>query len=211
MLNHLLTNSKPTVNIFFDMDGVLAEYEPEAYQEIDNQRPAYIDKKKHYYLHVKPDEYMLALTQTLATKLRIQHKVKANLIPITRLHPTPHVGMYQKRDKEKWLKQYYPHLDPLCSCISFDKNNDSFRNTKAGTLESFYGKILSETDILIDDYNNELENWQIANGTAIKYLNRVNSADSWEGVYFNPNVAATHTIEWLMTLIEHITRFQEKY
>ena len=50
------------MNIYFDMDGVLAIYEPDAYIQ---PHPKFMRLNEHYYSSVKPDELMIHLFNQL--------------------------------------------------------------------------------------------------------------------------------------------------
>lgn len=207
----LLKRKKP-INLYFDMDGVLAKYELEAYQKPkDNpkKKPAFIDTQKHYYLHVEPDPYMVKLTQTLVTKLRLQTKLKVNVIATTRLHPRHQLAIYQANDKKTWLKKYYPHIDTFTPCLSFNQLDTDTSDTKANTIVKYYNHDLTPHDILIDDFNEELTHWQTLGGTSVKYLNNINNQNSWKYTYIDQNVAPIKNIDWLFLLIEQIHKLSD--
>ena len=52
---------------------------------------------------------------------------------------------------------------------------------KSSCITEIKGASLSRRDILIDDFNNNLFNWEASGGTAVKYLNGFNNPGSWHG------------------------------
>ena len=61
-------------------------------------------------------------------------------------------------------------------------------------------RTLSKKDVLIDDWNPNLQMWEKHGGTAIKYLNGINSADSWAGLKITEEMTADEIVEMLLSL-----------
>ena len=81
-------------------------------------------------------------------------------------------GSPEVRDhKNEWLDKYLPELKAENRIFVFCGENKA---------EAIGG--ISETDVLIDDYNVNLVEWFEAGGTAIKILNGINHKKSWKGV-----------------------------
>ena len=83
-------------------------------------------------------------------------------------------------EKKSWLQKYMPNLKP--SHIHIIKKSQN---------KSDVVKKLSKNDILIDDYNANLQIWENAGGTSIKFVNRFNDKHkSWNGkrIYYNYSV-----------------------
>jgi hypothetical protein len=74
----------------------------------------------------------------------------------------------------KWVHSVIPEFDVGSHFIAVSKSKHS-------AITQLKGIELSKKDILVDDYNPNLLAWEVAGGTAVKYLNGINSPDSWYG------------------------------
>ena len=76
-----------------------------------------------------------------------------------------------KDEKIKWLKKYLP-----AAC----KENVVFTISgmnKTDFVEKKTGMCITKYDILIDDYSKNIEEWEAAGGTAIKFRNSFNTSN----------------------------------
>ena len=75
------------------------------------------------------------------------------------------------RDKNFWMDKYLPEIDM-----------DHRIYTLVGESKTNYipGGV-KPTDVLIDDYNKNLQQWEEATGISVKLLNGLNSKCSWKG------------------------------
>ena len=55
-------------------------------------------------------------------------------------------------------------------------------------------------DVLIDDYNKNLEDWREHGGLAVKYLNGINSADSFSGPIIDQMMSADDIVDMLLAI-----------
>ena len=137
--------------IFFDMDGTIAKF----YKDEDCLEKMY---EKGFFLSLEP--YALA---KFVNEL-------ANLYP-------QHIGIlsacvespYCEDEKRAWLHTHCPNVLP--QNFIFTKAGEN----KAKAVESW--KQYQETMILIDDYSENLYNWQMFDRTfvAIKFINGINN------------------------------------
>lgn len=157
---NITENGKP--NFFFDMDGVMAEY---------NNVPYKILYEKHYFYNLKPIE------NTINT---IKELLESNTCNVYILSSVLSDSEYALNEKREWLHKYIPELSDnkmLFTVCGYNKRD-------------FINKELNENDILIDDYTPNLNNWteQIGNskGQAIKFINNINNKKgTWKGKKVN--------------------------
>lgn len=178
---------------YFDMDGVLAEYNWDCY-EGDN--PPYLTKDSHCYKDLKADVRAIEVMR----KLHEHHKPVCVLTNPTNLG---HLYVEQVQDKIEWLNRYVPWLDTQTQFIAIpgSKRNiiQMIRKPKKTPI--------TINDILIDDWNPNLNAWNQAGGLGIKYCNNINSPNdknpktSYEGLHITLNMNVNEIIA-LLNLIE---------
>lgn len=185
---------KPNKNItvWCDMDGVLAIYEPESYT---GDHPRYLIPNEHYFATCLPDERIIKVLQHLTN---IYH-VKLNVI--SNVHPT--MKQEHSIDKRNWLRthmsfldtgmHYYPVLVP-----------------KYEYVETKLHRSLRPTDILISDFNRDLEPWLAHGGTAIKYINQINNPDSFKGPCISTDLSVKRITNYLIDMITDISNPSER-
>ena len=140
--------------VFFDMDGVLAEYKYVPYEEM---------LRKGYFGQLAPQEAAVEALKTLAKDPGIE---LYTLSAVIRENP------YALEEKKAWLRKQLG--SSLASVVSiFPYCGESKTDSVPGGIRS--------TDILIDDYNANLRDWEKC-AVAIKYLNGINNRHgSWKG------------------------------
>ena len=144
----LASTDKP--RLFIDMDGTLARFHDEV---------RYLERmwEEDFFTELKP-------FQELVDGVRMfkqQHPDAEVFILSAAIEGEP---PYCKQQKHKWLDRYLPEID---------REHRIF--TEIGTPKAQYitGGI-SGTDILIDDYNKGLEEWQRSGGKSVKCINNIN-------------------------------------
>lgn len=153
--------------ICFDMDGVLVKYERDAYT---GDHPRYL--QPGYFRQCKPDYKAISL---------INYCIK--MLPLDTFIATHVVPKYRNAmiiDKLEWIGEHIPNFDIGTRFIGESQLD------KSALFEHVRMSGLTSHDVLIDDYNPRLYNWEMRGGTAIKYLNGLNSEDSWHGTCINP-------------------------
>ncbi|MBR5641442.1 MAG: hypothetical protein IKW92_04880 [Firmicutes bacterium] len=142
--------------IFFDMDGVLAEY---------RQVPEEEYKRKGYFAELAPQPEALQALAALAEDPRYEvHTLSAVYAD----------NPYAEGEKREWLRKNLPEsaLRNLTSLFCFC--GESKADAVPGGIRP--------TDILVDDYNGNLRDWA-KQGVAIKMLNGINDKHrSWQGL-----------------------------
>lgn len=148
--------------VCFDMDGVLVVYEQDAYV---GDSPRYL--QPGYFRNRKPDKKAIAL---------FKHCLK--MLPLDTFICTGVPADHRNRiilDKLFWLDTNIPEFDIGTRFIA------SSSMDKSALFEHIRMNSLNRRDVIIDDFNPRLYNWEMRGGTAIKYLNGINSSDSWNG------------------------------
>ena len=69
--------------------------------------------------------------------------------------------------------------------------------TKASYIQKYIGRNLTDHDLLIDDYGNNLSAWELAGGKAVKFKNSFNGRKGKDYKYFiqennSPILSAFH-------------------
>lgn len=164
------------LNLYFDLDGVIFQYEKTAYQGDD---PIFDRLGQHYFRHVPPDPLMKNAVNQL---LRFKDTDRIdNIYFISSISPQHEIYLEMYRDKLESLKEEFDEKYAFEHFIACYKN-------KADIVKAIHNKEhLNINDILIDDYNENLKQWRDAGGTAIKYINGINSDESWNGYIIKPN------------------------
>lgn len=151
--------------ISFDMDGVLVKYDWDGYKTEVNGVPKYLTPS--YYLQREPDDRALNLFRK-CIKLFPNETCVITSVP---------KGEHRNRiviDKLMWLNTHVPEFDIGTHVICCTSDKMSF-------IEWMRGSTITKNDILIDDYNPNLYSWFTRGGLAVKWLNGLNSPESWYG------------------------------
>lgn len=168
------------LNLYFDLDGVIFQYEKTAYQGDD---PIFDKLGQHYFRHVPPDPLMKAVVNQLL-RFKDTNRID-NIYFISSISPQHEIYLEMYRDKLESLKEEFDEKYAFEHFIACYKN-------KANIVKAIHNKEhLNINDILIDDYNENLKQWRDAGGTAIKYINGINSEESWNGYIIKPNKELT--------------------
>jgi len=139
--------------VFFDMDGVLAEYQQLELEEL---------YKKDYFRNLKP------IAETVDAVVRLAENPNFEVYTLSAYLRDSAYALDEKKD---WLKQY----------LSKANIKSIFLPCGANKSEAVPGGI-RPTDILVDDYNVNLNEWA-QHAVAIKFLNGINHKHgSWKGL-----------------------------
>lgn len=176
--------------IWFDMDGVLSKYSHQDYLG-----PNHIYKKPHYFLTrpVNPIMQQLFNKITQSNRFHLQH-----LGVISKVQPEIPKFIEESSDKKEWLitnihKSLIKPNDHQYQAL-FTGHNES----KAKKVLSHLNRPLTQYDILIDDYNSNLEDWVAHGGTAIKY--GLGDKESWPSYSFTDDLTVEQMLDFLATI-----------
>lgn len=180
-------------NYYIDMDGVLAKYDKTAYVGED---PLYMQKNQHYFRNLEPDRKMLEFIDILHKRCRYTGD---NVYILTTLPINGAIFNEQFHDKIAWINEWLPYMSIDNILISVTSKRDA--------VEYIHNHSLSQSDILIDDYNKNLLDWQNAGGTSVKYCNGINSPASFSGIKLFCNDTAAEMFQTLSVIWRKETMF----
>lgn len=166
------------VNLFFDMDGVLAVYHPNTVELMYDTG---------FFLNRPLDETAGRLMSKLINNENYNVYVLSKAI-ITQC----------AREKRQWLWKYFPLLDPSNILII------SCEDSKLELIEEMID-LDNSINFLIDDLSDNLYEWE--NGTncySIKYFNDINSRN-WLKTG-KPYISNTDTIDYCVDYIDELTQ-----
>lgn len=142
--------------IFFDMDGVLAEYKKDC-------TPRDLSEKG-YFLTLSPEWNMLRAMMRLVENAPA---LGISVCVLTKVYPK--MFRYSVSEKLQWRDKFMPQLfDSEFIMVNGDCEE------KSDKICEVYGEDINSDCILIDDYNPNLAEWRKNGGTAVKYVNGIN-------------------------------------
>lgn len=155
-------NAKKPI-FWFDMDGVLARYDYGLYLPPESGFPRYLLRQEHMFRNMEPDRTAISLfTDMYGRYLTEKPYYVRTLTGIPR-------GLLQAEhtiDKYLWmLEKVTGFKQDDFFCVSVEKHS---------AVATDLWK-LTALDILIDDYNKNLDDWKAHGGTPVKYVNGINS------------------------------------
>lgn len=163
------------VNIYFDMDGVLARWEKAKSVEDTYQ--------KGYFLNLAPDEKMISLA------IRLSH---LPLLYNVRILSAVYDNEFALPEKKQWL-------------IDHSLQGFELINTPIGADKADFIPDSDSFSILIDDYSPNLHAWiNHKNCIGVKYYNGVNGSNgTWNGPSINENMGLkTMETQILLAIID---------
>lgn len=161
--------------ISFDMDGVLAKYDWDGYTKETDGVLNYL--RPGYFLERIPDYNAITLIK------RCYELFPNETYIITSVPNNEHRNRIVL-EKLQWINKYIPEFDIGTHVICTTSNKMSF-------IEWLRGSTITKNDILIDDFNRNLYSWQMRGGTSIKWMNGLNSPESWYGPILNEDDQCT--------------------
>ncbi len=170
-------------NYYIDMDGVIVEYDRNAYIGDD---PLFKQKGHHYFRDIMPDFKMLEVVDKLYERSRY---TRDEIYILTSIFNNGAIFNEHFHDKVNWLHKWTPYIDIDHILISVTSKRDA--------VEYIHNHKLSSKDILIDDYNKNLNDWETAFGTSVKYCNGINSPESFNGIKIYRNASVDDIIATL--------------
>ena len=147
------------IRVFFDMDGVLAKWHPDA-TEADLYREG-------YFRHLEPTPYV-DMAKTLSEDPEIE------LFTLSNILIESHFAYYEKWD---WLERELPEVPP---------HHRLFVPCFTAKGDGVIGG-LRPSDVLVDDHTPNLLSWAERGSLGIKAHNEVNNRHGrWKGLHIKP-------------------------
>ena len=165
--------------IYFDMDGVLAAYDINGYI---GEKPPFAQIGGHYFSTLSADSVAMEIFRTL------YREIPGCVMVLTSVSVPRDLRTEQTLDKIHWLLKEFPDFD-------FGAHFLSTSTEKRNIISNIRGMALNKRDILIDDWNANLYAWTANGGTAVKYLNGINSKKSWPGEVLERDEGAEKCLE----------------
>jgi 5'(3')-deoxyribonucleotidase len=168
--------------IYFDLDGVLAKYDYGMYAK---KNPAWNEVGAHAFRNIQADDFMQHVV------IRLFESMDSEIYILTSVYDKDvAVRNEQIMDKMLWVSERYPIIS-LCNFIACGSD-------KRNAISKIKGMRLARQDILIDDYKKNLVSWASAGGTAIKYVNGINSVGDWPGPYIDKSMSVDEAVGIIM-------------
>lgn len=164
------------MNIFIDMDGCIAKYDQ---SKFDGLYPEYLRPDTHVFLKCEADTRMIAILEELNKNF--------NVYILTGVYNQGSIALGHIADKWAWLQKNCPFIKkeqfiPTC-----------FPKPLAIKTR---GLKIDAQQILIDDYNRNLREWNEAGGCGVKYLNGINSSETYNGLNLDRDMTPEDVVKF---------------
>lgn len=136
------------MNVFFDLDGTLAEWKKTSRVE-DLKKPG-------YFYDLTADKKLCEFAKEISNDAYI---LSAYMLDCNALI-----------DKKRWCMKHLPEINTKhLLFIPYGMNKGKF-------IRDVLGRQLKDDDVLIDDHSPNLIDWENEGGTGIKWINYVNNS-----------------------------------
>lgn len=154
------------MSIFIDMDGTVARF----YEHADC-----LDRmlEEHFFEDLRPYETMVR-----AINEGMKNNTLKDVYSLSAV-PNPIVADRVKTEKRTWVHKHLPYIqdDHILFTV--------FGEQKSSVVRTLLGRKLQKSDLLLDDYTQNLLEWEAAGGTGVKILNEINGSGKrgsmWNG------------------------------
>lgn len=147
---------KKNFTLFFDMDDTIVDFGCD--RHVDDVLT--VIREEGFYENLDPLPFLDELNNIAAI-------FPDNVYIVSACVDTP----YCEKEKIAWLKKHLPEAKK--ENVIFTKIGD----IKSEKVEEKLGRKMDIYDILIDDYSRNINEWEQAGGTGIKYKNKFNTKD----------------------------------
>jgi hypothetical protein len=182
-------------SISLDMDGVLAVYEPDDYKK---QPYAFEMPGSHYFAKRTVDTVMCDVARRLE-HLTHEPSCGLDLFIVSMASANGRLFAEQSADKVAWLDKYVK--DGISQHAVILPHSAYIKAHKARAIAARLNRPLDVCDVLLDDYNPHLTAWTLMGGTAMKYLNGINSGESWDGPCITKDMNPRDIVSMLQRIV----------
>ncbi|MCQ2409646.1 MAG: hypothetical protein MJ068_03790 [Clostridia bacterium] len=147
---------KKNFTLFFDMDDTIVDFGCD--RHVDDVLT--VIREEGFYENLGPLPFLDELNNIAAI-------FPDNVYIVSACVDTP----YCIKEKIAWLKKYLPEAKK--ENVIFTKLGE----IKSEKVEERIGRKMDIYDILVDDYSKNINEWEQAGGTGIKYKNKFNTKD----------------------------------
>lgn len=178
------------INIYIGIDGVLSKYNSKVH-DMNKEQPTISYEDDRFFQNAEVDEKMVNVAQKLLNFVcgdKRQINI-GSLNFVSSISNKSSDALLQCQDKTEWLLTNVT--------IATDSRFVPSTTKKADVISARLGRKLTPRDILIDDFNEELNTWKEAGGTAIKYVNDVNTKESYNGLYLDKDMTSEQIIDYI--------------
>lgn len=166
------------------MDGVLVEYNK---ADFIGNHPKYLREGTHYFRHLRPDNRVLSVMKGLSQNKNCKVYILTSVINNEKTI-NEHIN-----DKRNWTKEFCPFLH-------IDSQLLITQGAKHHIISQIHNRPLNHDDILIDDYNKNLNLWSDAGGSCVKYANGTNNPYSFDGPLILQNESVNNIVTKLLSI-----------
>lgn len=138
--------------VFVDMDGTLARFHDHILDE-DGAVALELVYEEDFFLQLKPFSSLVEAVRLLAARDDVEVYILSAVAN----------GDFLEQ-KNAWIARHLPEIPPERRVF-----------TPMGQNKSTYVSSLTRADVLLDDYNKNLRDWERAGGAAVKCVNNVNN------------------------------------
>lgn len=166
------------IRVFVDMDGTIARFyeDPNCLERMNDEG---------FFASLNPYESVVQAIRRLTDE--------AEVIFISAVSREANTAISDKKD---WLKRYFGDCRYTTLFPAIGEN-------KAELAKTHYGQ-LSASDVLLDDYNRNLEEWAQAGGRSVKLINEINNkglhGKLWTGSSVRYDASPAATSEYIREL-----------
>lgn len=170
--------------LFVDLDGTLAEWKTiDIPTQVPRERIRQIINdtlyQEEYYYKLKPNTSLVEAVNKIIDEGIADVYILSCVLPENEDYPNAH----PRQDKDRWVDRFFGDKIPKDHRLYVPDGEP-----KLDSLHQIYGILVSENDLLLDDYTHNLQDWVShtdKNGQPLrgcKFLNGINDTHkSWQG------------------------------
>lgn len=201
--NNIVHKDNTVRTLWIDMDGVLSIYDRKAYPQIESDerpynpyvQPALFETPgQRYFKTCDADSKMIQVLIWLLNNSEFSHIEQIYIVSAVSVAAPIYIEHVE--DKLYWLKENLNIKNDKARTCKFVPTT----KPKYIVAKELLGRDLTHQDVLIDDFNKNLEAWDQNGGRAIKYGNSINDHTSFRGLTIPPETSSLEILKFLKLL-----------